>query len=696
MKIIFHINYRTEFGQTLKIVGDHAKLGKNGLVKAPYMFHTGDGNWTLTIDLPKTTKPFAYRYVVIDERTGADWSELYYPDRVLTLDKNQDDMQIFDQWRMPFRGSGVAIPVFSIRTEKGLGVGEFSDIKILADWAEVCGLKLIQILPVNDTTRNFTWTDSYPYNAISVFALHPMYLNIEGMGKFTKKELSEYQDLCKKLNTLPAIDYDAVMDAKWKYIRHFFKKDAEKTFETKGYKDFFKKNADWLVPYAAFCALRDRYKTPDFPKWKEFSTYDEKAVNAHFRKHFDEVSLHYFVQYHLHVQLSEASKYALDKGIRVKGDIPIGVYRYSVDTWTEPHLYHMNCQVGAPPDAFSTTGQIWGFPAYNWDEMAKDNYAWWTRRLKKMEDYFQVFRIDHILGFFRIFQMPLNVKDGLLGVFSPALPFSVEELNHRGMWLDYDRLCKPYIDGDVNEVLFIEDTAQKDHFHPRITFHSTRSYQDLDDHSKHVLNEIYNDYFYRRHNRFWHDIGLKKLRSLKDSTTMLVCGEDLGMVPDCVPGVMSELKIPSLIIQRMPNDPKVKFADLAHTPYLSVCSPSSHDMSGIRGWWEESIDTSRDFYYNELKQHGECPMFCEPWIAQLIIEQHLNSPSLWAVFPIQDLLAMNRELRFYDPQAEQINIPANNDKHYWRYRFHHTIEDMMKFDEFNQKIAGLVKKSGRF
>jgi 4-alpha-glucanotransferase len=388
MKIIFHINYRTEFGQTLKIVGDHAKFGKNDLAKAPYMYYEGDGNWKLEIDLPKTTNPFAYRYVVIDERNGKNWSELYYPDRIFALDTSTSsaskDMFVDDRWRPPFRGSGVAIPVFSIRTEKGLGVGEFSDIKLLADWAEICNLKLIQVLPVNDTTANFTWLDSYPYAAISVFALHPMYLNIEGMGKFSAKELTEYRKLCKTLNALPQVDYEAVMDAKWNYIRHFYKKDAEKTFETKGYKDFFKKNTDWLKPYAAFCALRDIYETPDFSKWKEHKTYSKKAINSYIEKNFEEVAIHYFVQYHLHVQLSEASEYAMNKGIRIKGDIPIGVYRHSVDVWTEPHLYHMDCQAGAPPDAFSATGQIWGFPTYNWDEMAKDDYAWWHKRLKKM------------------------------------------------------------------------------------------------------------------------------------------------------------------------------------------------------------------------------------------------------------------------------------------------------------------------
>jgi 4-alpha-glucanotransferase len=694
MKTTFHINYRTEFGQTLKIVGDHAKLGENDLSKAPYMFHEGNGNWILTLDLPKTTKPFAYRYVVIDERNGKYWSEFYQPDRVFTLNKHVEEMHVLDVWRMAFRGSGVAIPVFSIRTEKGLGVGEFSDLKLLADWTETCNLKLIQVLPVNDTTASFTWLDSNPYAAISVFALHPLYLNIESMGKFTAKELSEYRKRCETLNALPQVDYEAVMDAKWNYIRKFYKKDAQKTFETKAYQEFFKKNADWLKPYAAFCALRDTYKTPDFSKWKKFSTYSEKAVNTYIEKNFDDVAIHYFVQYHLHIQLSEASEYAMNKGIRIKGDIPIGVYRYSVDVWTDPKLYTTDCQAGAPPDAFSATGQIWGFPTYNWDEMAKDDYAWWHRRLKKMEDYFQIFRIDHILGFFRIFEIPLNVEDGLLGVFSPALPFSVDELRHREMWFDYDRLCKPYMDGDVNEVLFIEDKHQKNHYHPRIAFHTTRSYQDLDEPTKYVLNDIYNDYFYRRHNHFWYDIGLKKLRSLKYSTTMMVCGEDLGMVPDCVPHVMNELDILSLIIQRMPNDPTVKFAKLYRAPYLSVCSPSSHDMSGIRGWWEENVNDTREFYYTELHQHGECPQFCEPRIAQLIIEQHLHAPSLWAIFPIQDLMAMDGNLRLKNPNDERINEPGNN-HHYWRYRFHHPVEDLMKFKEFNAKISELVSHSGR-
>jgi 4-alpha-glucanotransferase len=400
------------------------------------------------------------------------------------------------------------------------------------------------------------------------------------------------------------------------------------------------------------------------------------------------------VQYHLHIQLSEASEYAMNKGVQLKGDVPIGVYKHSVDVWTNPELFHTDYQAGAPPDDFSAKGQMWGFPTYNWDEMAKTNYDWWKRRLKKMEDYFQVFRIDHILGFFRIWEIPLGAKDALLGHFSPALPFSLDELSQRGLQYNYNRFCEPYTPNNANDVLFIEDKNQKIQFHPRIKLQSTESYQNLEEHTKFVLNELYNDYFYHRHNDFWKHIALEKLRALKTSTNMMICGEDLGMIPACVPDVMCELQLLSLIIQRMPSDPNRKFVDMNHTPYLSVCSPSTHDMSGIRGWWEENRDNINDFFYNELQQNGECPATCEPWIAQQIIEQHLKSPSLWAIFPIQDLIAMDGSLRMQNYQDERINEPGNND-HYWRYRFHHTVENLLTFDEFNLKVLGMLESSGR-
>ncbi len=708
MKVVFHIHYFTEAGQSLKIVGKNAKLGKNRVVDAPFMVHEGDGHWRLEVTFYTPPKTCAYRYVVVgDEKRGRILhDERFHSDRVLTLNDQEEEVHIYDQWREPFRGAGVAIPVSSIRTENGMGIGEFTDLKLLADWAKACDLKLIQLLPVNDTTVNFKWTDSSPYSTISAFALHPIYLNIEQVGKLPKDLRKQYRNDCKTLNALPQVDYEKVIKKKWKYIYELYERYGKHIFaENDEFRDFFRENQNWLLSYAAFCALRNKYKTVDRSKWAK--RYQEIkpfcGPETYTEKHYHDVYIHIFVQYHLHKQLSEASKYAKKKGVCLKGDVPIGVHRQGADVWSCPRFFNTDCQAGAPPDAFSKLGQCWGFPTYNWKKMEGNcnDYWWWEDRLKKMSKYFQVIRLDHILGFFRIWEIPYPANDALLGHFSPALPFSLEELKSRGIDFDYDRFCKPYSrtpasdeDFNKNNVLFIEDKNKKKHFHPRVAFHETQSYQDLDDGTKSALNAIYDDYFYHRHNEFWREGALKKLKALKSATNMMICGEDLGMVPACTPEVMKDLDILGMIVQRMPNDPNKKFVDLQNVPYLSVCSPSTHDISGIREWWEENPETTKEFFYQELHQQGDCPAVCEPYTAQLIIDQHLHSPSLWAIFPIQDLFAMDGNLRLENPKDERINDPTNS-RHYWNYRFHHTVENMLTFDEFNQKIAAMIRASNR-
>ncbi len=650
------------------------------------------------------------------------------------------------------RGAGVAIPIFSLRSKNSGGVGEFLDIKPMADWAKNAGLSMIQVLPVNDTSSSGTWQDSYPYSAISVFALHPLYLSVDSLtSKYTAQEKAQLSKAKETLNALTAMDYEKVMQLKWRYISIAFEKEKKTLLGSANFKKFVEENSEWLMPYAAFCFLRDKYKTADFSEWREYAEYSAKKVEALFNPKnadYESVMIHCFAQYHLHTQLVEATTYARGKGVILKGDIPIGISRNSCDAWVAPELYNMNAQAGAPPDAFSTTGQNWGFPTYNWARMAHDGYTWWKQRLQKMSAYFDAFRIDHILGFFRIWEIPLHSVQGLLGYFSPALPLSLNELDQRGAWFDADRLCSPYIRKHVlqevfgkeaaevqdffmeeykphclrfkeayntqrkledffaqnkkenhplklqlfdllNDVVLIEDKEQSAHYHPRIAMHYTRSYRDLDEQQKQRLDAIYVDFFYHRHNQFWKEQAMKKLPAVRYATNMLVCGEDLGMVPSCVPDVMQHLSMLSLIIQRMPNDSSVEFASLEHAPYLSVCSPGSHDTSGVREWWEEDKAATQRFYNNVLHKSGEAPATCEPWIANEIIVQHLHAPSMWAVFPLQDLLATDEKLRYKDARAERINVPSNP-RHYWRYRMHLPIEKLIKQQEFNQKLKDMI------
>jgi len=187
---------------------------------------------------------------------------------------------------------------------------------------------------------------------------------------------------------------------------------------------------------------------------------------------------------------------------------------------------------------------------------------------------------------------------------------------------------------------------------------------------------------------------MKKLPSLKAATNMLVCGEDLGMVPDCVPDVMKQLGILSLEIQRMPKGTSREFFHPADANYLSVVTPSTHDMSTIRGWWEENREKTQRFYNNELGQWGEAPFFCEPWINKAIVIQHLYSPAMWSIFQLQDLLGMSETIRRENPHDERINIPADP-KNYWRYRMHIYLEDLIKEKDFNEELKSYVHSSGR-
>jgi len=658
-----------------------------------------------------------------------------------------------------WRGAGVAIPLFSLRSRSGFGVGELTDIHLLVDWARKTGLRLIQLLPVNDTTATHTATDSYPYGAISAFAIHPIYINLEKVaGKDNAALVKSLRKKQQQLNALPVVDYEKVMKFKWAFLRELYEAARETFKNDLGYFEFFDLNRHWLVPYAAFSYLREKYGTADFTKWKHHRSFDEAAIQklvAPTKSHYDDIAFYYFVQYHLHLQLKAAVDYAHRNHVVLKGDIPIGIHRYSCDAWANGSLYNMNEQAGAPPDDFAIRGQNWGFPTYNWEQMKLDGFHWWRKRFDQMSNYFDAFRIDHILGFFRIWSIPVHAVEGVLGRFVPAIPVDIVEFEQRHIWFNHDRYCKPFITDAIlahtfgersdevkelfldalgdgyyamkaafatqrqvatwfenndlrharllqqglfdlisNVVLIEEENSGGRKFHFRIGIAGTSSFQQLEYHTRERLHELYVNYFYRRQDHFWRQEALQKLPQLKRSTNMLICGEDLGMVPDCVPEVMQNLGILSLEIERMPKDANREFFHPNDAPYLSVVTPSTHDMSTVRSWWEEDRAKTQRFFNNVLGHSGEAPAFCEPWINKEIILQHLYSPAMWSIFQLQDLIAMDGNLRRENPAEERINEPSDP-HHIWSYRMHLPLEQLVREDAFNNEIKRYVTESGR-
>ena len=654
--------------------------------------------------------------------------------------------------------AGTQVPVFSLRTRKSAGIGDFGDLKTMIDFVASTGQKVLQLLPINDTTITHTWTDSYPYSCISVFAIHPQYADLHALPELKDaKARAEAEKTRAELNALDKIDYEKVNDFKINYLRQIFNQEGEKMMKTAEYKAFFRDTELWLVPYAQYSYLRDKNGTADFNQWPDHQVWNEaerKALADPKTAAYKNVAFFYFVQFVLDRQMQEAHEHAKVKGVILKGDIPIGVNRNGCDVWMEPKYFNLNGQAGAPPDDFSVNGQNWGFPTYNWFEMLKDGCQWWNRRFQNMARYFDAYRIDHVLGFFRIWEIPVSSVHGLLGQFAPALAMSREEIESYGLHFQEDRFTRPFITdwvldrmfheraGEVKEkyldrldeeryqmkpevdtqrkvealfadvtdekelwlrdglyalisdVLFVRDHTNPGVFHPRISAQLDFIYESLYDNDKAAFNRLYNDYFYRRNNQFWYQEAMKKLPKLVQATRMLVCAEDLGMVPDCVPWVMDELKILSLELQSMPKDPSVKFGHLSRNPYRSVCTISSHDMPTLRMWWDENIQRTQEYYNTMLYRQGPAPHPLPGWLASDIISRHLTSPSMLCILSIQDWLATDEALRLPDADAERINIPANP-KHYWRYRMHLNIEDLAADKRFVQNITEMISQSGR-
>lgn len=752
---IYHPNWK------VVLLGNNDALGNWEYLRAVPMAQTEFGVWEMALDLP-TDQLIQYKYGLLNTDSGQVFDIEYGDNRWAVPNAEKNVLQIkadhffkFKSFEM-YHAAGVAVPVFALRSENGFGVGEFPDLKILADWSKKTNLSVLQILPINDTTANYTWTDSYPYAAISVYALHPQYLSLDNLDFALPKDLvPEFNTKKAELNALNLIDYEQMISGKWKFVKAIFDLNKEKILKDRNFKKFIKDNEEWLLPYAAFCVQRDKYKTPNFNDWKTHKKFIAGKIAPFFtpkNKDYETSMLHGWVQYQLHLQLKEAIDYTHNLGVSVKGDLPIGIYRYSVEAWAEPELFGMDFQAGAPPDQFTDLGQNWEFPTYNWDAMKADGYRWWKNRFKALEQYFDAMRIDHILGFFRIWRMPMSATQGILGYFYPAIPVKMEEFWARNIPFNEDRYCKPFINdqilwdffGDERDaihhqfmnnhfngtysfkeefntqrkladyfkehpigwaedqlislcanVLFLPEETESGEtvYHPRFNINQTKSYQYLPEWEKKAVSDIYVDYFYKRQDGLWYQKAMEKLPVILNATDMLICGEDLGLVPDSVPQVMDRLGITALKVQRMPSD-NIPWYNPKNAAYLNVVTASSHDSSTLRQWWHEDRNLTQQYFNRQLGQSGTAPWNLEPQLAEIIMKQHLYNDAMLAIFPIQEFFATDRELTNPNTDDERINNPAVF-PHYWRYRMHLNVEELLEKEDFNQKIGGWILDSNR-
>lgn len=746
----------------LFLCGSVESLGKWDLQKAIPMSYIGKGYWACTIDADDLVANVEYKFIISSEKLHNPIWEIGDNRHIPKHRKSGGVELLFIHSQIRChpadrpKFAGTVIPLFAIRSEEDWGIGDFSSLERFIDWAALTNQNYIQLLPINDCTFYRDQRDSYPYKAISVMALHPIYVAPNPLLRaLPEKAKTDYINRASQLRALNRVNYPAVLALKEELLKHSFEAVGDLSLATEAFQTFYSRHQDWLRPYALFCTLRDSKPGLELEEWQEFS-YDKVAIDSLSRlpQYQDSINYYCYVQFVLHEQLIGLSHRASSKHVVLKGDIPIGISPNSVDLWLYPQLFDPSQHAGAPPDDFSREGQNWGFPCYQWQAMAQDNFDWWCRRLKHMSQYFHAYRVDHILGFFRIWQIPSDQCSGMLGQFKPSLPFSQGEIEEYGLSFDpelacmamvhrddmhlllgvgYAQLCPKYIylhsngyyclqppyqsqraiaaidssllpDGEkskqglmqmASETLFLPDQSLPHHYHPRIQLQKSLRFARMISQEQELLLKLSDDYFYRRNDALWMNSAIERLRPLICSTELQVCAEDLGMIPASVPLVLEQLQLLSLELERMPKVDSIEFSDPDQFPYLSVATTSTHDMPSLRQWYEMDVERTERYLRSRFNL-SEVSDRCTPNIATQILSRLLASLSMLAIIPLSDWMAISGELQaLQSPEEEQINHPENP-SHCWDYRIPLSVEALIdSFPSFNNKVATLICESGR-
>lgn len=411
------------------------------------------------------------------------------------------------------RRVGVLVPLFSVSSKNSMGIGDLDDLKLLIDWCAKTGNSILQLLPMNETGPLFC-----PYDAISSFALEPAYLALKNLPGIKNKSIKDRIEELK--DGFPAarshVDY-RIKGEKLSVLRDIYREEGGQG--PRELKRFKERNSYWLNDFVLFKALKDYHAGKAWYEWEERYRDRDRGELGIFRKeHEERIGFEIWLQRLLHNQFVEVKRYAALKKVLLKGDLPILISRDSADVWSHPELFKLEYAAGAPPDMYCAKGQRWGMPTYNWDAISRDGYRYLKEKLKKAEEFYDILRIDHVIGLFRIWSIPYDEpqeNEGLNGFFDP------------------------------------KDEA------------------------------------------LWGGHGKKILSVMMKSTKMLLCAEDLGMIPEICPKTLKELGMPGNDVQRWTKDWKVKHDFLEPKDYreLSVAMLSTHDTTNWPAWWENEAGT---------------------------------------------------------------------------------------------------------
>jgi len=648
------------------------------------------------------------------------------------------------------RLTGLAVPLGALRTQYSIGVGEFPDLVELAHLCKACGIELIQLLPVNDSGFQ-----SSPYSALTAFALHPLYLRISAMEEAKGFE-PELLELKNRFEALPRFAYGPLQDAKLALLRKIFNKHKKNILASaepgKKLHSWIQENP-WIIDYAVYRRLKDAHNGAHWKEWTQFRNVDTRQIqelwnNPQYR---EEHLFWVWVQEALDRQFTDAARAVRDMGIVLKGDIPILMNEDSADVWAHSEFFNRDQSAGAPPEPLTPLGQNWQFPTYNWEALEKADYSWWIDRLRLAGRYYSAFRIDHVLGFFRIWTTSRKDNSAALGHFVPSIPITTEELYNLGFddsrirWLSQPHIptqelfdamrgdpateaavrkaCNKALTRIGNEELWLFNGTisgeldiealdihgflkeyllkawrnrvlipQEDgNYYPAWTYWDTRAFPTLSETERRNLESLIQQKR-SESEQLWEDQGRKLLSTFIRATDMIPCAEDLGAIPDCVPKVLQELGILGLKIVRWTRrwgEWGEPYIPFAEYPELSVCTPAVHDTSTVRQWWENEADRE------QFRQFINVPYLNDkytPETAALILGHIIDSASRFCIFQIQDLLHLSARWYAENPEDERVNVPGTVNDFNWTYRLPSPLEDIEKDQTFVSACKKLTAK----
>jgi 4-alpha-glucanotransferase len=578
--------------------------------------------------------------------------------------------------------AGVIFPLFSIFSEKSLGIGEIPDLKLAIDWCQKVGMTILQVLPLNDTGFDFS-----PYNSQSSFALDPIYLSLRDLTEIKPEGLEkELEDLTQKFSVKTRYVNYQIKKEKLKKLWLFF---LERTNSSLKFKKFIKKNNYWLEDYSLFKVLKKIHKEKPWEDWEEnLKNHKVKFLLEFRKKYHKQIEFQKWLQWQLFEQFKKIKNYARKKKIFLKGDLPLFVSRDSADVWQNRQYFKLNLVTGAPPDLFSTKGQRWGYPPYNWDEIFKDNFIYFRQRLKYAQKFYDLFRIDHLVGLFRIWSIPIETplgKQGIVGFFDPEI---------EKFWEERGRKILKSVIKSTKMLPCAEDLGTVPGFCNKFLQELGIPGLDL-----------------QRWKKNWRNFQFLRPAEYRPISVATLSTHDLNNFPAWWEREAGG--IPTELFKRKCQKKKIDFETIKgklfslkeskkerlfwkkgfnETKFIKILNRPKEKVSDLIKIFQETF-REKEKFWKMIFLKGKVPKKAEKTLIKRNLELIHSSASIFVILPVFEWLFLGNILKG-NPHRYRINKPGTISKFNWTLRMPISLENLLSHS-INDQIREIIRKTKR-